>query len=40
MVGMPGSPPTTRRQKIAAVVGATLIFGFIAYVLLRNLVFR
>ena len=40
MVGIPGSPPTTRGQKIASVIGATFIFGFIVYVLLRNLVFR
>lgn len=36
MVGLPGNEPKTRGQKIAGIIMALAIFGFIVYVILKN----
>ena len=40
MVGIPGSTPKTRGQKLVGVLAFTAIMGFIAYVILKNIFFR
>jgi len=37
MAGIPGNYPRTRGQKIAGIVGAAIVFGFIAYVILKSI---
>lgn len=39
MVGIPGSVPKTLGQKIASVVGASVVLSFIAYVIVKNMFF-
>jgi hypothetical protein len=36
MVGIPGSAPKTRGQKIVGVIAFTAIMGFIGYVIVKN----
>jgi hypothetical protein len=36
MVGIPGNAPKTRGQRIAGVIGAVVVFGFIGYVIVKN----
>jgi hypothetical protein len=40
MVGIPGSAPKTRAQKIVGVIAFAALMGFIVYVILKNLFFR
>lgn len=37
MVGIPGSTPKTRMQKVVGIVAFVAIMGFIAYVVLKNI---
>ncbi len=37
MVGIPGNSPKTRGQKIAGLIMSVVVFGFIAYVVLKNI---
>jgi len=39
MVGIPGSAPKTRAQKIVGVIAFVAIMSFIAYVLIKNIFF-
>ncbi len=39
MVGIPGSAPKTRGQKIVGVIVFTVLMGFIVYVVLKNIFF-
>lgn len=40
MVGIPGSSPKTRAQKIIGWCAFTAMMGFIVYVVLKNIFFR
>ncbi len=40
VVGIPGTCPKTRIQRVVGWIGLTLMLGFIAYVLIQNLVRR
>lgn len=39
MIGIPGSAPKTRGQKIVGVIAFTALMGFIVYVVLKNIFF-
>lgn len=39
MVGIPGSAPKTRGQKIVGVIAFTAMMSFIVYVVLKNIFF-
>jgi hypothetical protein len=39
MVGIPGSTPKTRGQKIVGVIAFTAMMGFIVYVVVKNVFF-
>lgn len=39
MVGIPGSTPKTRAQKIVGVIVFVALMGFIVYVVLKNIFF-